>query len=354
MSQKTEKPTPKKLRDAQKKGQVAKSKEIAATTAIISLFAYFWIFFDDYVERSKYIIQAPAAYFDQPFDQALSSLSKHLFQEFALLSAPFILTAMAFTVLSYFVQIGLLVSFHPVKPDVKKINPVEGVKKMFSLNSLVELLKSVVKILLIGSIFWWLIRGHLQDMLNIFRGGQEGILALLGAITKKMAIAVSALFVCVSIIDHFLQKHLHTRNNKMTKDEVKREYKDREGDPQIKGRRRRLQMEMAGDDLESTVKDSSVVLIASWQETVVLRYVPGETPLPVISIKGKNIMAKKIFAAAKKFNIPAYRNHKVTRKLYAQCQQNDFIPDDLIDPIAEIFRDIKLHAEKNNPPEDVE
>ena len=347
MSEKTEKPTLKKLSDAKKKGQVAKSKEIAATAAITSLFAYFWFFFDDYVERSKFIMQAPALYFDQPFDQALWRLAKLLFHEFALLSAPFVLTAMVFTVIAYFIQIGLLISFHPVKPDAKKVNPAEGVKKLISLNSLVELVKSVVKILLIGTICWLLIKGHLHDILNIIRGGEGAIAALLGVILKKLAIAVTALFVCVSIIDHFLQKHLHIRNNKMTKDEVKREHKDREGDPQMKGYRRRIQREMADSDIIAIVKEAAVVMIASRKKAVVLRYVEGQTPLPIVSLKGKNNMVKKIMSAARKFNIPMYRAVNLTRKLYDQCQENNYIHPDLIDPVGEIFSDMMAREQSS-------
>ena len=165
MSEKTEKPTPKRLRDAREKGQVAKSKEIATCAAIVGLFAYLWFFFDQYLERLKNFILGPADYYREPFNDALVSSFRTGFQEFALLTFPFVLAAITLVVLSYLIQIGFLVSFEPVKPDIKKISPVEGVKRIFSLSNLLELVKSIVKIALLGSIVYLLIKHNVKNLL---------------------------------------------------------------------------------------------------------------------------------------------------------------------------------------------
>lgn len=340
MSEKTEKPTPKKLRDARKKGQIAKSKEISTCAVIVGLFAYFCFFFDKYLERLKYLVQSPTQFFDKPFEEALINVAKIGVQEFALLTLPFALTAMVITVLSYLMQFGFLIAFEPIKPDIQKISPISGIKRIFSMSNLLELAKSIVKILLVGTIFYLYIKSSIRDLIHIYQGSAQSALDLLGAILKKIAIAISALFIVVAIIDHFFQKHLHIKKLKMSKDDVKREYKDREGDPHVKGQRRQLQIEMSQDDMAAKIKEATVVLIRKKEKAVVLRYEMGETPLPIVSVKGKAIIAEKIVALAKKHNIPVYPEPALTQDLFEGCQQDNYISTEFIEPVAGILRKV--------------
>lgn len=350
MSEKTEQPTPKKLRDARKKGQVAKSKEIATCAVIVGLFAYFYFFFGHYMQRLKYLVGSPAKYFHQPFDQALINMAKTGFQEFALLTLPFALTAMLIAVLSYLLQFGFLVSFEQIKPDLNKVNPVQGVKKIVSLSNLMELVKSIVKILLLAAILYLIIKDNVKNLLHLHQGSsQQAALDLLCEILKRLAVAVSALFIILAIIDHFVQKYLHIKKLKMSKDEIKREYKDREGDPHLKGRRRQLQIEISQDDMAAKIKEATVVLTQSKKKAVVLRYKMGETPLPIVSVKGKNILTEKIVTMAKKHGIPVFADAALTRDLYEDCEEGNYITSDLIEPVATVLRKVMGIDGQKNP-----
>ena len=338
MSEKTEKATPKHLNDARKKGEVAKSKEIATCAVIVGLFGYFWFFFDAYLERVKHLMLLPVRYYHLPFDQAMMNIIKSGFQEAILLCLPLTIVVGMIAMLSYLAQIGFLVTFDPVKPDIKKIDPVQGFKRIFSLSNLLELGKSIIKILLLGFIIYILIKKHIKNLIHIPQGSPQIALEVLTAIMKKMTVAVSALFIVVAILDHFFQKHLHLRKMKMSKDDIKREYKDSEGDPHLKGQRQGLQREIAMDDNIGRISSSTVVIAQTGKLAVALYYKAGQTPLPILTIKGKNLAADKIAAVARKHAVPVISETGLVRRLYADCEQDNYIPNQHIEAVATILR----------------
>ena len=341
MSEKTEKPTPKRLRDAREKGQIAKSKEVATCASIVGLFLYFWFFFDNFMlERFKYLVGSTAQYLNAPFEQALMTCMKIVIQEFALLTLPFVLIGMVLVVLAYLIHIGFLVSFEPIKPDLSKINPVQGIKRIFSMSNLLELVKSIVKIVLLGAIIYLILRDNFENLLYIYRGNIQSAIDLFTTILKQVTVYVSALFIVVAIIDYFFQKHLHISKLKMSKDDIKREHKDREGDPHVKGRRRQLQMEMAADDMVTKIKQSTVVLTEFTHTAVVLYFEMGKTPLPVVMVKGKKNITQRIVDIAKTHDVPIVEDADLTRKLYEDCQQDNYITRELIEPVALVLRKV--------------
>ena len=340
MSEKTEQPTPKRLRDAREKGQIAKSKEVATCASIVGLFIYLWFFFGNYLERCKYLVGSTSPYLSAPFERALVTCLKIGFQEFALITLPFVLTAMVLVVLAYLVHIGFLVSLEPIKPDIGKINPVQGIKRIFSMSNLLELMKSIVKIALLGTIIYLILKANFKNLLYIHRGDIQTAQDVLTAILRQLTVYVSALFIVVAIIDYFFQKHLHIRKLKMSKEDIKREYKDREGDPYFKQRRRQLQMEMATDDMAAKIKQSTVVLTASNHTAVVLYFEMGKTPLPVVMVKGKNIIAEKIKAMARTHGIAIYEDAGLAQRLHKECEQDNYIKREHIEPVALILRKV--------------
>jgi type III secretion protein U len=223
---------------------------------------------------------------------------------------------------------------------MKKLNPVEGAKRIFSLSNLLELVKSVVKILLLGAIIIWLIQGSIEHLVFIPGGDLQTPLKVLGVILLKLVISVSSLFIVIAIIDYFFQKHLHIRKLKMSKEEIKREYKDREGDPYLKQRRRSLHMSAAMDDIAARIKQSTMVLTDAAHMAVVLYYEMGKTPVPILSAKGKNHMARRIIAMAKQYGLPILPEPALAKGLYTEVDQNSYIGTDFIEPVALIVRDI--------------
>jgi len=341
LSEKTEKPTPKRLRDAREKGQIAKSKEVATCASIVGLFVYFWFFFENFLlGRFKYLVGSTSPYFNAHFERALVTCLKIVFQEFAIISLPFVFVAMVLAVLAYLVHIGWLISFESIKPDLSKIDPMQGIKRIFSMSNLFELVKSIIKILLLGAIIYLVMKDNFANLLYIYRGNIQTAQDLLSKILKQLTVYISALFIVVAIIDYFLQKHLHIKKLMMSKDDIKREYKDREGDPHVKGQRRQIQMEMAADDMAAKIKEATVVLTESTRKAVVLYFEMGKTPLPVVTVKGKNNITKRIVDIAKKYDVPVIEDADLTRKLYEECEQDNYITRELIEPVAVILRKV--------------
>jgi type III secretion protein U len=198
----------------------------------------------------------------------------------------------------------------------------------------------VVKILLLGAIIFWLIHGSVKHLLFIPRGDLQTPLKVLGTILQKLVIAVSSLFIIIAIIDYFFQKHLYIRKLRMSKDEIKREYKEREGDPHFKRHRRRLQIEVAMDDVAARIKQSTMVLADGDRLATVLYYEMGKTPVPILSVKGKNLMAGRIITLAKGHGLPVVPDAQLARRLYAACDQGSYISSDFIEPVAVLLRRI--------------
>jgi len=233
---KTEQPTPKRLRDARKKGQVAKSKEVVSAAVIIGLFMYLWAGSGYIIEHLSQMVLLPSSLYGMEFHDALAALVQGVVNKVILVVLPLVMASMVLAMLANFFQIGVLFAFEPVKADIKKINPMQGVKKIFSKDNLIELLKSAIKITFLGLLIYKVIRASIDPLLHLPHLGIHGVLPLLGALLKKVVAYTIAAFGIVAAADYFWQKHSHIKKLMMTKDEVKREYKEMEGDPTIRVR----------------------------------------------------------------------------------------------------------------------
>lgn len=338
MSEKTEQPTAKKLRDARKKGQVARSKEVSSAAGIIGLFAFIWLAWDLIIDNLKDLVLLPTAFYQVPFAQALPEVLDGVITKFLSISIPVVLAAMIVGILANFFQVGVLFAFESVKPDLKKLDPVQGVKKIFSMNNLFELLKSVLKISFLAFLLWMVIKESVDSLLKIPYYGVCGIAVVLPAILKKVAIFTSFAFMVVAVFDFFFQKHQHIKKLKMSKDEVKREYKEMEGDPLIKGKRKQLHRELAMQDTVQKARKASVVVTNPTRLAVALFYDKEKTKLPVILTKGEDLLAKRIIEVAREEGIPIMQNVPLAQDLYEHGQIDQYIPSELIQPVAEVLR----------------
>lgn len=338
MKEKTEKPTPKRLRDARKKGQVPKSKEVATCAAIVGLFIYLWLFFGTFVKHISQMLLLPTAYYEVPFKQACLQCCAGVVKELVLLSVPFALAGVLLVFLAHVMQFGFLVATEPVKPDFKKINPVEGFKRIFSLQNLLELIKSIFKIVLLGTIVYLLIKADIGLLMHVPHYEIANVLGILGVTLKKLVLYVSSLFIIVAILDYFFQKKLYLRKLKMSMDDVKMERKDREGDPQIKRKRRRLHQELISEDMYEKIRSSSVIITYGNKIAAAIYYEYGKTKLPVVQLIGKERMAEKFIQIARQMKRPIFPDPYLARKLVETGKENQYIPPDLIAPIAMLMR----------------
>ena len=337
-SDKTEKPTPKKLRDARKKGQVAKSKEVSSAALIATVFGLLLALMPSFLRQIGEMIAAPAAFYQMEFGMAANAVLELTLITAAKVLIPIVGAVVVVGVGANLAQVGLLAAPESIKPDLKKLNPASAVKRIFSLKNLVEFLKSIVKIAFLSVLLVIVIRDSLQDLVRIPHCGVGCIPAVLASIFFHVIVYTIVAFAIIAAADFVFQKWQFMKEQKMSKDEVKREYKESEGDPHIKGKRKQLHRELMQSNMEEGVKRAKVVVTNPIHFAVALDYRRGETPLPIVVGKGQNIIAKRIVQIAQEQGIPVMQNVPLARGLYADAELGQYIPVQFIDEVAEVMR----------------
>lgn len=348
-SEKTEKPTPKKIRDSRKKGQVAKSKEIVSLCLLLAIFTYFMMFGNALVDDLSLLFELPGYFMRLDFDDTITgALYQMLFSIIGIL-APLLALVFVVGIISNLVQTGFIFSGEPVKPSLKKINPVQGAKKIFSIKNLMEFVKSIIKILLLGYTTYYIIRSDLNNLLYIPLCGVECALSLTGSMVMKMILYCLVVFIFLAAADFALEKQQHLKKLKMTKDEVKREYKQMEGNPEIKGKRKEIHREIMEEEIDLNVLQADVIVTNPTRIAVGIRYRSEEAALPWITVKGEFKLAQRIRKMAEKNGIPIVRRQYLARAMYAELEPGEFITSDFIEPVVEVLK--WLHDFRRNQSE---
>ncbi len=338
MSEKTEQPTPKKLRDARKDGQVAHSKEVVSAVLMIVIFVFLWVFSDFYMEQFEVLILLPTRFYDVPFGQALALITDSVIDIMVAILLPFIAMVIFTAIIANVGQVGLLFSFKSITPDIKKINPAEGAKKIFAKKNLFEVLKSIVKILFLGTLIYLIIEGNINDFGKIPGCGIDCLTPFVGGLFFDLMVYSGVAFFIVAAIDYFFQKSQHIKQLMMSKDEVQREYKEMEGDPQIKGKRKQLHKELLNSDIKPRVKASSAIVVNPTHVAVGIYYEKGKVDLPLITIMGTDDTAQYIKKIARENDIPIMENIPLARGLLAAAEVDEYIPSEFIQPVAEVLK----------------
>ncbi len=350
--EKTEQPTPKKLRDAREKGQVANSKEVVSAFVVITVTLYFIFGFDYVFDAAKAILIAPTMFYTQPFDQALVNTANLLWDKFVSMAIPIVAAAAIAGIAGNYIQIGAIFSFEPLTPKFEKIDPFKGFKRIFSMKNFIEFIKSCLKVLVLAVTCFYVIRINLNDMLKIPVCEEHCIPAIIGHMMFQLVGLSMLAFLAIAFADIFFQAFNHKKELKMTKDEVKREYKDTEGNPEIKGRRRQIHREiLEGEGMNAAVKKSSVVITNPIHLAIGLRYISAEKKLPSVTIKGEANLAQQIKELAEEENIPIMENVELAHTLYAGVEEWHTIPRYMMEPVAEVIRWVNaLRAEQGLEP----
>jgi type III secretion protein U len=337
MDQKTENPTAKKLNDARKKGQVVHSKEVVSASMLTALVFYFWITGDMYIQMISDMIILPSQHYHLPFMEALKFVFDGIISKAIILSIPLLFLLFIIAIMSNFFQVGALLVAEPIKPKLEKISMISGFKKIFSMKNFFEFLKSIVKIIFLSILVYLVIESNIKDLVKLPICGEQCLIPLLGQLLLLLLLNSVVAFIIVAVVDYVFQKAQHIKELKMSKDEVKREYKEMEGNPEIKSQRKNIHKEILNSDARQQVAGSSVLITNPTHVAIGLYYKKGETPLPRMTIKGVDTIAFKIKRIAKEEGIPIIENIPLARALLAQVEVNQFVPDNLIDPVAEVF-----------------
>lgn len=349
---KTEQPTPKKLTDARDKGQVAKSMELNSfvifTSGLLLIFSFRDMLSDKIGGTAKYIFGSL-----ETFD-----ITKNIVEELSVkggllyfnILAPLYIGLVIIALVAGFGQAGLKVSLKAIKPEMKKIDPMKGLKdKIFSTRSLFELIKSLVKLAIIGWVIYMVLSGVILESTSLVSLSVIEILMFMVDASMDFLWKVAIAFALIAVTDFIYQKYKFKKDMMMTKQEIKDESKDSEGSPEVKGKIR-SQMLMAGRKrMMKELPTADVVVTNPTHFAVALRYKMGQDTAPLVVAKGADALARKIKEIAKENNIPIIEDPPLARAIYKMCEVNDFIPEKLFKAVAQILAHIyKVKNGKRN------
>lgn len=343
--EKTEEPTAKKLDDARKEGQVAKSKEFASSLTLMVFFLLLRIWmtvlagqmrelFSGFYNRFHYFAAMPS-YEDRHIEYS-SIVGFALLRAFIMI-APFLIAGFVVCFVADLAQVKWKPTSKPLKPKFNKLNPINGFKRLFSVQKLVELLKSIVKIAIVVIVVYnqlkdkWPLIFNMYDMPLL-----QGVIAA-GSLLVDTGFLISIIFMVVAFADFAFQKWKFHEDMKMTKQEVKEEYKSTEGDPQVKSKIRSKMMEVSRRRMMQSVPQADVVITNPTHYAVALRYDKEIAPAPYVVAKGVDHMAQKIKEIAREHDIEIMENKPLARALYSNVELGEQIPEELYVAVAEVL-----------------
>lgn len=336
--EKTEQPTDKKLRDARAKGEVAKSRDFTQTVLVIALFAYLIAFGERTVGELLELMAMPARFIGVDFRQAVSMLLQETLEAAALMLVPVVLIVLVLGIFVEAAQTGMNISFEALKPSAKKLNVVANAKNIFSKNNLVEFVKNLLKVAILTFVIYLLIRHSLGMLLAIPYEGMQNLGLLLTELLKQMMIYIAIAYLVLASADLFWQRHQYRKKLMMSKSEVKQEYKSSEGDPLIKSQRRGLYMELMSGNAVDSARNATVLVTNPTHLAVALKYEDGQTPLPLVLAKGEGALAQQMMDAAREAGVPVMQNIPLARALFENAEPQQYIPSDLVEPVAEVLK----------------
>lgn len=343
--EKTEPATQKKLDDARKEGKVAKSKDLTEGFALVVLFLLLKVFigyigdrmiglFDNTIGRMAEFEKVNRAGLSTV---AVSSMLGNAILELLLIIWPFLVFGFAIAFLLSIYQVGWKVSTKPLEPKLSKFNPINGFKRIFSKDSLFELVKSIAKVGIIAYITYTSLKDEANNLFILYEISLNQAIALVGEIILDVGLKIAIVFVFIGLVDYFYQRWKFADEMKMTKQEVKDEYKNTEGDPQIKGRIRQKMREVSQRRMMQDVPKADVVITNPTHFAVAIKYDAEVSTAPVVVAKGEDFLAQKIKEVAKEHNVQIVENKPLARMLYHNVDIGAEIPPELYQSVAEVL-----------------
>lgn len=339
MSDKTEEPTPKKKKDARKQGNIAKSAEVNKAMTFIAILVVIYMMSGSIIsELQGFIVNILSGDFSMTMnDNTIKILMFKVMMSFMKIVLPISLIIMVFGILGSLIQTGLFFSMESLKPKFSKLNPLTGLKNMFSMKAIVNLIKSMVVICIMiylgysfmSKNFEGIIKSgdiYLPYMFNI-------VLDLIKSILTSITLAVAV----VAALDYGYEKFSHKKGLKMTKQEVKEEYKQMEGDPHIKGKIKQKQRQMANQRMMQAVPSSTVIVTNPTHISIAIRYEQGKDTTPIVVAKGADEVAFRIREIAKSHDIPIIENVPLARLIYKEVDIDQEIPEEMYKAVAEVL-----------------
>ncbi|GBD94258.1 flagellar biosynthetic protein FlhB [bacterium BMS3Abin05] len=338
-AEKTEQPTPKRLEDARKKGNVSRSMEVNSAfillTGTLTLFFVSGYMFQQLSFLMRHVFGGLMTY--EISQSAIRPYAFSLMMTFVKLIAPILLAILVVGLLVNIGQVGFLFTLEPITPKPEKLDPLKGIQKVISIRSVVELIKGILKIFIIGYVIYLVIKGHYEDYFLLMDQSTGQIFSFMMKTIFQVSIWATLILIVLAAADFAYQRWNYLKDLRMTKDEVKQELKEYEGDPQVKGRIRNIQREMARKRMIADIPKADVVITNPIHYAVALKYDSEKMEAPRVLAKGSRKLALKIKEIARERGIPVVENPPLARALYKSTQIGMEIPVDLFQSVAEVL-----------------
>lgn len=339
--EKTEAPTPKKRRDTREEGQILQSKEVTAAFMLLLAFVglkFFGEYIVTYLLRFMTTTYGSIENIDQLFYQNnLMIGTAKIIAVFLGLIAPILGVAFLSAIVLSYLQVGFIFTTKPLEPKLSRLNPIEGFKRLFSKKALVELVKSILKIVLIGYAFYSFMETNIVQMISLARMETSITLKNIASLAYDLAINLAGVLIVLAFMDYIFQWRQHEEELKMTKHEVKEEHKQTDGDPQIKSKIKEKQRQIAMSRMMQDVPDADVIITNPTHIAIAIKYDIDSHQAPYVVAKGVNLIAENIKKVAKENSIPIVENKSLARALNQSLEIGDLIPEDLYEAVAEVL-----------------
>lgn len=337
--EKTEKATPKKRQDARQKGQVARSPEVSSAVILLFVFSFLLIGGKAFIEGSLNIFQKCYEDF-LLWDGTVSGtqlIYKVLLVDMIRMLAPFFAITLVAGILSNYIQSGFLFSIEGLKINLEKLDPIKRAKRLISLQSIVELIKSILKIVITAGVAFWIIWRVKEELFSIGEKSIGDASETIGSLVLQIGIASAASLIVLAVVDYIYQRYEYEKQLRMSKQDIKDEHKKSEGDPLIKGKRRAMQRQMAMSRMMQEVPKADVVITNPTHFAIAILFDMKTMDAPQVIAKGKDHIALKIKEIAREYSIMTVENKPLARALFASVEIGDQIPEELFNAVGEIL-----------------
>ncbi len=339
MSEKTEQPTSKRLRDAREKGDIPKSTEIVSAASVLAVVGYFIMNADEIFSTIsatiEYSLENAARL---PYYEAASRISSLVVGTFLAIVMPIVAAVLVSVLLALIPQTGFLVAPKAAIPKLENLHPKKWFQKVFSKKNLFEFAKNIIKVVVLTVAVYLAARSHIGAIFMLLETNVQSVWVVCGTLLRDMAMYTIVAFAILAAIDLVYTRFKYTKDHMMSPQEVKQEYKESEGDPHIKQKRKQLHQEMANQGTLANTRKAKVLIVNPTHYAVAVYFEQGKTKLPIITAKGQGDLAKRMIEVAKQENIPIMRQAPLARALYSDGFEGEYVPSDLLVQVAEILR----------------
>jgi len=337
--ERTEQATPRRREEARKKGQVARSQEVASVAILLACLIYFYFDSGRLVRKmmgmvSNFLKESGTLLIS---NNNIQSLAVYWLFEFFILIAPLLLTVLIAGLFANFIQVGFVISAEALEPKFSKIDPIKGFQKLFSLKSFAELAKNILKLSIVGYVAYVTVASEIGNLPSLMDQSVGEILVYMGEISFTIILRTSWVLIVLAILDYVYQRWEYEKGLKMSRQEIKDEYRQTDGDPLIKARIRRIQREMARKRMMAQVPKADVVITNPDHIAVALQYDQLKMFAPVVVAKGTGFVAEKIREIARESKVSVIENKPLARVLYKMVKVNEVIPENLYKAVAEVL-----------------